>query len=62
MKAIVDPETCIGCGICCSICASVFRMNEQGKAQAYQAAAPEEESDLQAAIESCPVNAIHRDV
>ena len=37
MKATkVDKDLCIGCGLCCGICGEVFRMNEQGKAEAYQ--------------------------
>ena len=37
MKATkVDKDLCIGCGLCCGICDEVFRMNEQGKAEAYQ--------------------------
>ena len=44
MKATkVDKDLCIGCGLCCGICDEVFRMNEQGKAEAYQ---------------PCPVSAI----
>ena len=39
MKATkVDKDLCIGCGLCCGICDEVFRMNEQGKAEAYQPA------------------------
>ena len=58
MKAVVDQDTCIGCGICCGMCDAVFRMNEAGKAEAGQAVSPENHSDVQAAIEACPVSAI----
>lgn len=27
MKAVVDKETCIGCGLCPSICPEVFSMD-----------------------------------
>ena len=58
MKAVVDQDTCIGCGLCCGMCEAVFRMNDDGKAEAYQAAAEENRDDVQSAIDSCPVSAI----
>lgn len=58
MKAIVDQNTCIGCGLCCGMCEAVFRMNDAGKAEAYQDAAEETQSDVQSAMDSCPVSAI----
>ena len=33
MKAVVDQETCIGCGLCPSVCPEVFKMNDDGKAE-----------------------------
>ena len=36
----------------------VFRMNEQGKAEAYQPANAENQGAVQEAIDSCPVSAI----
>ena len=59
MKATkVDKDLCIGCGLCCGICDEVFRMNEQGKAEAYQPANAENQGAVQEAIDSCPVSAI----
>lgn len=58
MKAFVDQDTCIGCGLCCGMCEAVFRMNDDGKAEAYQAATEENQNDVQSAIDSCPVSAI----
>ena len=40
------------------ICDEVFRMNEQGKAEAYQPANAENQGAVQEAIDSCPVSAI----
>ncbi|MDR5586490.1 MULTISPECIES: ferredoxin [Clostridium] len=59
MKAKVDKDTCIGCGLCPSICPECFDMQDDGKAgsiveevpSAYQDSAKEAET-------SCPVNAI----
>lgn len=58
MKAFVDQDTCIGCGLCCGMCDAVFRMTDDGKAEAYQDATAENQSDVQGAIDSCPVSAI----
>ena len=58
MNAFVDQDTCIGCGLCCGICEKVFRMNEEGKAEAFQAATEDDRGEVQSAIDSCPVSAI----
>lgn len=58
MNAVVDQDTCIGCSLCCGICDAVFCMNDDTKAEAYQAATEENYSDVQNAIDSCPVSAI----
>lgn len=59
MKAIVDPEKCIGCTLCTQICPEVFRMNDD-KAEAYLDPVPAEliSRCAQAANDQCPVNAI----
>ena len=56
MKVSVNKETCIGCGVCASICPDVFEMDEEGKAKALV-----EETDLECAkeaAESCPTGSI----
>lgn len=58
MKAMVDQGTCIGCGLCCDTCDAVFRMNDDGKAEAYQTVNSEDEPTVQSAIDNCPVSAI----
>lgn len=58
MRVNVDPNTCIGCGVCMGMVPDVFRMNDDGKAEGYQEATPENESMVQDAISSCPVSAI----
>lgn len=55
-------ENCIGCGLCVSICPSVFELNDDGIAKA-----PDEEiesifeEDARQAMDSCPVNAIEQE-
>ena len=58
MKAIVDAETCIGCGLCPSICPDVFQMKGD-VAEAIPGDIPKELQDsAREAAESCPVDAI----
>ncbi|MBU5592123.1 ferredoxin [Clostridium sp. MSJ-4] len=62
MKAIVDKETCIGCGLCPSICPEVFEMDDDGKAKTIVDEVPSgNEDEAKDAAMSCPVNAISVD-
>lgn len=59
MKAKVDQETCIGCGLCPSICDKVFELQDDGKAHAVVDEVPSDcEDEAKDAEASCPVNAI----
>ena len=68
MKAFVDKDTCISCGLCPTICPEVFEMQEDGKAgirdngkeATFNNRASEEDIIISAkeAEESCPVDAI----
>lgn len=61
MKAAVDKSCCIGCGLCVSTCPEVFRMDDDGLAEAY---ADIDETTEQSAIEArddCPVSVISID-
>ncbi|MEN8433037.1 ferredoxin [Clostridium septicum] len=59
MKAKVDKDTCIGCGLCPSICPEVFGMDDDGKAVAKVADVPDSNVDeAKDAESSCPVSAI----
>jgi ferredoxin len=61
MKASVDKDTCIGCGICFDICPSVFEMDDD-KAITKVDVVPEGDEDAaREAAESCPVEAIEID-
>ncbi|QUH30376.1 ferredoxin [Vallitalea guaymasensis] len=60
MKGFVDEETCIGCGLCPSICPEIFEMdNETGKAIAKDIEIADDTlEDAKDAEEQCPVEAI----
>lgn len=58
MNVFVDPDICIGCGLCCELCSAVFQMNDEGKSEAYQSVSAEDQGAVESAINSCPVSAI----
>lgn len=59
MKAFVDKEECIGCGLCEGICPEVFKMDDDGKAVAIPEELEKEQVEPAKDAESqCPVSAI----
>ncbi len=61
MKAIVDQEACIGCGICPSVCPEVFEMGDDGKSHVILDDISGLEDSVEEAIENCPVAAISKE-
>lgn len=58
MKISVDPDLCIGCGLCEDVCPELFRL-ESGIARAItESPEPEAYSDVEECVELCPVAAI----
>ena len=58
MRAIVDEETCIGCGLCAETCPEVFEMNDD-KAEVKVGEVPDNARETcKEAAENCPVEAI----
>jgi len=59
MKFYVDPDLCISCGACISLCPEVFDWDDNGKAKAIEGDAPAGVEDTaKEAMESCPTEAI----
>lgn len=59
MKATVDKDLCIGCGLCVEVCPEVFEMGDDNKAQAKVNPVPSNaESSCREAADQCPVSAI----
>lgn len=59
MIAKVDQDLCIGCGLCPSICPSVYEMQDDGKAHAIVDSVPDSDrDDAKEGADNCPVSAI----
>ena len=60
MRAFVDKNTCIGCGVCTSIASSIFALSDDGLAENIHGDEVPNELEEAAieAQESCPVEAI----
>ncbi len=59
MKTQVNPDTCIGCGLCVDVCSEVYEMNDDGVAVAKVALIPDNAvAQCREAADSCPVDAI----
>jgi ferredoxin len=58
MKATVNRETCVGCGLCESICPEVFAMRDDVAYVKIDPVPPESEQPCREACASCPVTAI----
>ena len=58
MKATVDRNGCIGCGLCAEICPDVFDIADDGLAESVKEPTRSNIHKAHEAAESCPVQVI----
>ena len=58
MKAKVDADLCIGCGLCVSTCPEVYKMEDDKAVVSVSIVPKEAEENCQKASDECPVTAI----
>jgi len=59
MRALVDQDLCVGCGLCADICPDAFELGYNGKAEEHaDTILPAIEDLCREAVEACPVEAI----
>lgn len=58
MKAVVNKEGCISCGLCVSTCPEVFAFDENGVAEANGQITDSNFASAESARSSCPVAVI----
>ena len=58
MKAIVDGEACIGCGLCEQTCRAVFGMVDDVAKVNVDQVSDDQQDCCREAADSCPVDAI----
>ncbi|MGI6152561.1 MAG: ferredoxin [Christensenellaceae bacterium] len=58
MKAEIDRDGCIGCGVCAETCPEVFAMAEDGLAEVIGEVTPGNLEMANEAAQGCPVSVI----
>jgi ferredoxin len=58
MKAIVDTNTCTGCGLCVDTCPDVFELVDGLAVAKTDPVPPDSEESCREAASGCPVEAI----
>lgn len=58
MKATIDRDGCIGCGLCANTCPEVFRIADDNLAEVYAQPSAENEDAVKEAEKNCPASVI----
>jgi len=58
MKAVINEETCVGCGICFNICPDVFEASDNIAIVKVDEIPENLQESAKNAAEDCPVDAI----
>ena len=58
MRAVIDEDACVGCGLCPETCPEVFEMDDDKAQVKIDVVPPEAETACLEAAEECPVDAI----
>ncbi|MFH1305648.1 MAG: ferredoxin [Candidatus Omnitrophota bacterium] len=58
MKAVIDKEKCIGCGLCVQVAPSVYEMQEDKAVMIGDEIAEDKVEDAKNGADQCPVTAI----
>ncbi len=58
MKAIVDAEKCIGCGLCAQVAPDVYEMQDDKAVIKIEEIVEDQEDDAKNGADQCPVAAI----
>ena len=61
MRAFVDEDTCVGCGLCVTAAPDVFEIDNEGKSHAVADTTSGNRQSVLEAIEGCPVGAIREE-
>ena len=58
MKAVVNQETCIGCGLCAQVAPDVYEMQGDKAVAKTEEIAEDKQEQAKDGADQCPVNAI----
>ena len=58
MKAIVDQETCIGCGVCAQVSPEIYEMQGDKAVSIVDEIAEDKVDSAKEGADQCPVDAI----
>ncbi|MGC4020123.1 MAG: ferredoxin [Muricomes sp.] len=58
MKAVIDRDGCIGCGLCAETCPDVFCMADDGLAEVCGDVTSDTQDCATEAADNCPVSVI----